>query len=66
MNRLQTISLMPHRILDERLNSLRSERDSIIAKKNRLTEAEERAKCAIRRLESEIALRDSGSKIHPS
>ena len=65
MNRSETLSLLPAAKLDERLNSLRAEHSAIIAKKNRLTVEEEQTKRAIRRLESEAALRGSGSKSHP-
>jgi len=66
MNRFQTLSLLPEPLLRERLNSLVEERDSIISKKRRLTDAEEQAKRAISRVESEIAQRNSGSMTRPS
>ena len=65
MNRAETLSLLPENCLRERLNSLHAEQAAIIYKKNRLTEAEDRTKRAMRRLESEIALRGNGSKTHP-
>lgn len=66
MNQMQTLSLLPTPALRERLNSLVQERESIISKKRRLTDAEEQAKRAISRVESEIAQRDSGSMMRPS
>lgn len=66
MNRIEQLQLATDSALRERLNSLREESTNLERKKKGLTEAQARATCAIRRVESELAQRGSGSISRPT